>query len=69
MGVEPEKIRTSHTALADAAWTQLAADTAYIAPFRETMRMASLGMPTYHWSQVVPELAKDPASIPAIRNI
>ncbi len=53
----------SETALADAAWTALAADTAYIAPFLEMMKMVLIGFPTYHWSMMVPHLAEDPASI------
>jgi hypothetical protein len=49
--------------IADKAWQQLAADTAYIAPFIETMRMKKLGFPVYHWSMQVPHLGDDPASI------
>jgi len=56
----------SETALADAAFTQLAADTAYIAPFEERMRMQGLGYLPFHWSDEVPRLADDPAAIDAV---
>jgi hypothetical protein len=56
----------SETALADAAFTQLAADTAYIAPFEERMRMQGLGYLPFHWSDEVPHLADDPAAIDAV---
>src|SRR5262249_52633863 len=52
-------------ALADAAWKQLAADTSYMAPILETMRMKMLGTPNYHWSLEVPLLADGPASMDA----
>ena len=55
----------AETQLADAAWQSLATDTAYIAPFVDQMRMAVLGMATYHWSMQVPHLGDDPASIDA----
>jgi hypothetical protein len=53
------------TNIADQSWTRLAADTAYIAPFLEVMRMANLGTPVYHWSLQVPHLDDDPKSIDA----
>jgi hypothetical protein len=53
------------TKTADAAWQQLAVDTAYIAPVLETMRMKMLGPVPYHWSMQVPHLSDDPASIDA----
>jgi hypothetical protein len=52
-------------AIADKAWQSLADDTAYIAPFVETMRMAKLGFPVYHWSKQVSHLGDDAASIDA----
>jgi len=54
------------TATADAAYTHLAADTAYIAPFEERMRMQAKGLLPYHWKRQLPHLADDPASIDAI---
>jgi hypothetical protein len=50
-------------ALADAAFTKLADDTAYIAPFDEPMRMRELMSGKFHWKEEVPLLASDPASI------
>jgi hypothetical protein len=55
----------AETKTADLAWQQLAADTAYIAPVLETMRMKMLGPERYHWSMQVPHLSQDPASIDA----
>jgi hypothetical protein len=56
----------SETQAADDAWTALAADTAYIAPFTEGMRMRPLGIDPFHWSKEVPWLPDDPASIDAV---
>lgn len=53
------------TQLAADAWKALAADTAYIAPFEENLRMTPLGISPFHWSAEVPRLAEDPASIDA----
>ena len=55
----------AETQTADDAWKKLADDTAYIAPFLETMRMKMFGTPIYHWSMQVPQLGDDPASIDA----
>lgn len=52
------------TRAADEAWRALGRDTAYIRPFAEPMRMAGLGMPTYHWS--MQRTDGDPASIDAV---
>lgn len=49
------------TAAADAAWAQLGADTQYIAPFRDRLRMVELGYPLYHFSYQ--SLEEDLASI------
>jgi hypothetical protein len=58
-------VARAETTLADAAFTQLAKDTAYIAPFEERMRMWGLGYLPFHWSDEVPHLADDPAAIDA----
>jgi hypothetical protein len=41
------------------AWTQLAQDTAYIAPFDERMRMHHIGVPMFHWSKLLTAVAED----------
>jgi hypothetical protein len=40
----------AETATADAAWQSLAADTSYIQPFQERLRMRPLGWDPFHWS-------------------
>jgi hypothetical protein len=52
--------------LAAVAFTRLAADTSYIAPFEDRLRMAPLGYLPFHWRAEVPRLADDVASIDAI---
>ena len=60
----------SEVAVADAAFTRLAQDTAYIAPFEEPMRMRKLGHPLFHWKEEVASLAWDPSSIDAsVENV
>ena len=56
----------AETQAADAAWTSLANDTAYLAPFEERMRMQGLGLFPFHWKLEVPRLAADPASIDSL---
>jgi len=56
----------SETVVADAAYTTLAADTAYIATFSEQMRMARLRLPDFHWSEQLPRLGADMESIDLI---
>lgn len=51
---------------ADDAWTKLAKDTAYIAPFDENMRMRPLQVAPFHWRAELPRLADDAASIDAL---
>jgi hypothetical protein len=58
----------SEAALADAAFAQLAADTSYIEPFAEPMRMSPLGYFPFHWRAELPQLADDPAAIDAIAS-
>lgn len=48
---------------ADAAYTALANDTAYIAPFDERMRMRKQGLTVFHWKKLLPRLAEDMTSI------
>lgn len=62
---QPDYLATARaeTDAADQAWTALAADTAYIAPFTETMRMSHVGLPVYHWSMILPLLHEDLDSI------
>lgn len=54
---------------AHAGWTSLAADTAWIAPFAEPLRMAKLGAPVFHWRSQLARMPEDDASIDAIENI
>jgi hypothetical protein len=56
----------SEAALARTAFTQLAADTAYIAPFQENLRMTPLGFSPFHWSKEVGHLADDASAIDAV---
>jgi hypothetical protein len=51
------------TAEADAAFTQLASDTAYIAPFDENMRMRKQDLPHFHWKNQLVHLAEDMTAI------
>jgi len=53
----------AETRLADDAWRALASDTDYIIPFEDRLRMTGLGLNPFHWSKVVPWLARDSASI------
>jgi hypothetical protein len=53
-------------AAADAGWAALAADTSYIAPFDDNLRMTPLGIRHFHWRALLPKLAEDPASIDAL---
>jgi hypothetical protein len=53
----------SETALAHSAFTTLASDTDYIAPFDERMRMQQLGLLPFHWKKEVARLPLDVASI------
>jgi hypothetical protein len=59
-------VARAEAALADAAFAQLAKDTAYIAPFEERMRMQGLGYLPFHWSDEVPRLGDDGAAIDAV---
>jgi hypothetical protein len=51
---------------ADDAWRALAADTAYIKPFREHLRMLVLGVDPFHWAAEVPGLAADADALDAV---
>lgn len=51
------------TATADGAWRSLVADTAYIRPFDERLRMQPLGYDPFHWSLEVPGLDADGAAL------
>jgi hypothetical protein len=44
---------------ADDAWRSLAADTSYISPFDERLRMSGLGYDPFHWSMEVSGLGAD----------
>jgi hypothetical protein len=50
---------------AQAGWQNLASDTAYIAPFEDRLRMATLGLLPFHWRDEVPRLAAENAAIDA----
>jgi hypothetical protein len=52
----------NETQAADAAWTELANDTQYIAPFDDNMRVG----PAYHWRNVLPWLGADAQSIAGV---
>jgi hypothetical protein len=54
------------TQIADDAWKTLAADTAYIQPFHERLRMRGLGYDPFHWNLEVPRLADDGAALDAL---
>jgi hypothetical protein len=56
----------SEITVADGAFTTLASDTAYIAPFYELMRMRKLNLARFHWRDELPLLAADPLSIEAV---
>jgi hypothetical protein len=56
----------AETATADDAWRALAADTAYIKPFREHLRMLVLGVEPFHWTAEVPGLAADGDALDAV---
>jgi len=51
---------------AQAGWQNLAKDTAYIAPFEDRLRMATLGLLPFHWRDEVPRLAAENAAIDAV---
>ena len=53
----------AETQTADDAWRKLADDTAYIKPFRERLRMATLGYDPFHWSMLVSALDADTAAL------
>jgi hypothetical protein len=53
----------SETRAASSAYIALAADTAYIAPFADPMRMGKLGLLNFHWKDQLPRLPLDMASI------
>ena len=56
----------SEIAVADAAFTTLASDTAYIAPFDELMRMRKLNLSHFHWKEELRLLPSDPESIDVV---
>jgi hypothetical protein len=51
------------SAAATAAWTNLAADTSYIAPFEDNLRASTLGLKPFHWRDEVSRLDDDRVSI------
>jgi hypothetical protein len=51
---------------AQIGWKNLASDTAYIAPFEDRLRMATLGLLPFHWRDEVPRLAAENAAIDAV---
>lgn len=53
----------AETGTADGAWQSLAADTAYIRPFEERLRMQPLGYDPFHWSLEVSGLDADGAAL------
>ncbi|HET6283920.1 MAG TPA: hypothetical protein VFH73_23395 [Polyangia bacterium] len=54
---------TSESAASGDARRRLAAGTRYIAPFRDHLRMAMLGLPQFHWSRQLNRLDEDLAAI------
>jgi hypothetical protein len=56
----------AESAAASDGWRALAADTAYIKPFSERMRMAGLGFEPFHWKAELPRLADDVAALDAV---
>jgi hypothetical protein len=52
----------SEAQASSAAWTQLAADTAYVAPFDDNLRVGA----AYHWRNAVASLPADQQSIDAV---
>jgi hypothetical protein len=56
----------AETSTADDAWRTLAADTNYIKPFREHLRMLPLGVEPFHWSAELPGLAADGKALDAV---
>jgi hypothetical protein len=48
------------------AWVRLVADTAYIRPFHDPLRMGRFGLDPFHWSMEVPRLAADAAAVAAV---
>ena len=58
----------TETREADAAYTQLAKDTAYIATFEERMRMRHADLLDFHWAKQVPRLAGDAISIEEVEQ-
>jgi hypothetical protein len=56
----------AESALATRGFTALAADTSYIQPFSEMLRMSALGIHPFHWKAELPWLAEEEPSIQAI---
>jgi hypothetical protein len=54
------------TSAASSAWRALAADTAYLLPFHERLRLSTLGYDPFHWAAEVPALDADGAAIDAV---
>jgi hypothetical protein len=55
----------AESALASAAWRDLAADTAHIRPFTDSLRMSYLGYTPFHWNALTARLGDDGAAIDA----
>ncbi len=56
----------TETDAAGNAWRSLAADTAYIRPFHERLRMQPLGFDPFHWSMEVPALDADDTALETV---
>jgi len=56
----------AETAAAGDAWKALAADTQYIMPFHERLRMSTLGYDPFHWNAEVSALDVDGTAIDAV---
>jgi hypothetical protein len=56
----------TETTVADDAWRSLAADTSYIVPFGDHLRMSGQGYDPFHWSAEIPALAADGPAIDSI---
>jgi hypothetical protein len=56
----------SESDAAQAAWRDLAAHTAHIAPFEDKLRMKALGLAPFHWRDQIPRLAAENPAIDAV---
>jgi hypothetical protein len=59
------EVARAETRTADAAFTTLTTDTAYLAPFKDFRRMHYFNLSVFHWREELPLLAADAESIEA----